>query len=183
MVAKERARGCRPRAEAQETEIEHSVDNLSRLNWQSVNDGQTCVGHLIRRGKLGIEAFDADNRSLGIFRWRCEQFDAALAGPHDEALGELTAFLETMTLKSAAALIEHARAGPWQNADSDVRFLALHMINEAIVQLREQHGLPPFDDNLPGQPENAFRRVKRILFSEPALAAGAAPEPMPVSEN
>jgi hypothetical protein len=34
---------------------------------QAVYDGQRCIGHLLLRGKLGVEAFDADNRSLGIY--------------------------------------------------------------------------------------------------------------------
>ena len=33
----------------------------------SIYDGQRCVGHLILRGRQGVEAFDADDRSLGIF--------------------------------------------------------------------------------------------------------------------
>jgi len=34
---------------------------------QIVYDGSRCVGFLIQRGKLGVEAFDGDERSLGIF--------------------------------------------------------------------------------------------------------------------
>ena len=30
-------------------------------------DGQLCIGFLFSRGKSGIEAFDADEHSLGIF--------------------------------------------------------------------------------------------------------------------
>ena len=30
-------------------------------------DGRACLGHVRGRGKAGFEAFDADNRSLGIF--------------------------------------------------------------------------------------------------------------------
>jgi hypothetical protein len=33
----------------------------------SVYDGRTCVGFIIGRGRLGFEAFDAGQRSLGIF--------------------------------------------------------------------------------------------------------------------
>jgi len=67
--------------------------------------------------------------------------------------------------------------------DADTKFTCFQELNNTITRLREQAGMSPFDDNLPGQPENAFRRIKRILFSEPAFTAGAAPEPMPVSEN
>jgi hypothetical protein len=33
----------------------------------SVYSGRLCIGHLVLRGKSGVEAFDADDRSLGIF--------------------------------------------------------------------------------------------------------------------
>jgi hypothetical protein len=33
----------------------------------SVYSGQTCVGHIVGCGKAGFEAFDADEKSLGIF--------------------------------------------------------------------------------------------------------------------
>jgi hypothetical protein len=33
----------------------------------SVYDGRTCIGFLLSRGKLGVEAFDRHDRSLGIF--------------------------------------------------------------------------------------------------------------------
>jgi hypothetical protein len=33
----------------------------------AVYAGQTCIGHLLSRGKVGIEAYDRDDRSLGIY--------------------------------------------------------------------------------------------------------------------
>jgi hypothetical protein len=33
----------------------------------SVYEGQRCVGFLLRRGRMGFEAFDAAERSCGIF--------------------------------------------------------------------------------------------------------------------
>jgi hypothetical protein len=35
--------------------------------WMSVLAGQSCIGHVIARGKTGYEAFDADDISLGQF--------------------------------------------------------------------------------------------------------------------
>jgi hypothetical protein len=32
-----------------------------------VYDGRQCLGHIIARGKLGFELFDADDKSLGLF--------------------------------------------------------------------------------------------------------------------
>jgi hypothetical protein len=34
---------------------------------QAVYSGRVCLGRIVCRGKLGFEAFDADERSLGIF--------------------------------------------------------------------------------------------------------------------
>jgi hypothetical protein len=33
----------------------------------TVNDGQKCIGHIIARGKTGYEAFDVNDRSLGLY--------------------------------------------------------------------------------------------------------------------
>ena len=33
----------------------------------AVYAGQRCLGHILPRGKSGIEAFDQDDKSLGIF--------------------------------------------------------------------------------------------------------------------
>jgi hypothetical protein len=45
-------------------------------SWLAVYDGTTCVGHVITRGKLGAEAFDADDHSVGIFASMAEAADA-----------------------------------------------------------------------------------------------------------
>jgi hypothetical protein len=34
----------------------------------SVYDGRTCVGLILARGKSGFEAFDRDDKSLGLFK-------------------------------------------------------------------------------------------------------------------
>ena len=31
------------------------------------DDGQTCIGFVFSRGKLGFEAFDNDEKSIGLF--------------------------------------------------------------------------------------------------------------------
>jgi hypothetical protein len=40
----------------------------------SISDGQVCVGFVLARGRRGYEAFDAGERSLGVFETR----DAAI---------------------------------------------------------------------------------------------------------
>jgi hypothetical protein len=42
----------------------------------SVYDGRQCVGHLIRRGKCGVEAFDINEVSLGVFASQYEAIKA-----------------------------------------------------------------------------------------------------------
>jgi hypothetical protein len=42
----------------------------------SVYSRTTCIGFILRRGKLGYEAFTANERSLGLFK---NQNDAAAA--------------------------------------------------------------------------------------------------------
>jgi hypothetical protein len=96
---------------------------------------------------------------------RREELAAALGGSHGEGLKQLVEFLDTMTLQSAAELIERVRAGNWDVADRDTRFLALDLVSNAIVNLRERHDLPPFDDPLPwsDEPPNAFLMLREWL--------------------
>ena len=43
----------------------------------SIYDGRTCIGHLPLRGKVGVEAFAANDRSLGVYPNRKTTTDAA----------------------------------------------------------------------------------------------------------
>jgi hypothetical protein len=40
---------------------------LRETAWCSAFDGQTCRGHIFKRGVHGFEAFDTNDLSLGIF--------------------------------------------------------------------------------------------------------------------
>jgi hypothetical protein len=44
-----------------------SFAQASQPPWLAVYLGQTCVGHTLNRDKLGYEAYDRDDRSLGVF--------------------------------------------------------------------------------------------------------------------
>jgi hypothetical protein len=48
----------------------------------AVYAGQTCIGHLYRRSKAGFEAFNTDDRSIGLFGSQREATDALSSGPH-----------------------------------------------------------------------------------------------------
>jgi hypothetical protein len=45
----------------------------------AVYDGQICLGFLLPRGKTGVQAFDADDRSLGTFPDQKSAADAVSA--------------------------------------------------------------------------------------------------------
>jgi hypothetical protein len=51
----------------------------------SAYNGQHCVGHLIRRGKFGVEAFFLDDRSIGVFASQYEAIQALIAAIRREA--------------------------------------------------------------------------------------------------
>jgi hypothetical protein len=50
--------------------------------WPVVVGGQ-CVGHLLTRGIHGVECFDRDDRSLGIFATAAEALSALTAERSD----------------------------------------------------------------------------------------------------
>jgi hypothetical protein len=54
---------------------------MSDVRMLTVYAGRTCVGFILARGKAGFEAFDAEQRSLGIYP---TQREAAAALPDTE---------------------------------------------------------------------------------------------------
>lgn len=91
------------------------------------------------------------------------QRKALLTGPHREPACDLLRFLKPMTLADGAALVSLIKRGPWQQVDADVRFEILMLIDDHVAAMRERHGLPEFDDPLPGAPPNAFLIIRELL--------------------
>ena len=52
------------------------VVNSRRSPLSSVYDGQRCIGFLLSRGRAGVEAFDCDERSLGVYPTQGEAVNA-----------------------------------------------------------------------------------------------------------
>jgi hypothetical protein len=111
-----------------------------------------------------------------------EQLEQALAGAHGALVAELMTVLDRLELGSAAALLACVERADWGEVSYDTRLTVLHQVNTAITRMRERHGLVPFDDGIPGQRDNVFRRIRSILVPLPA-SAGATPEPMPVASS
>jgi hypothetical protein len=56
------------KASEQRTSSRHrEFPQTEQLHWLAIYDGQQCIGHALSRGKLGVEAFDVQDRSLGIY--------------------------------------------------------------------------------------------------------------------
>jgi hypothetical protein len=49
----------------------------------AVHAGQMCVGHIYQRSKAGFEAFNTDDRSIGLFGSQREAADALSGSRHD----------------------------------------------------------------------------------------------------
>jgi hypothetical protein len=104
-------------------------------------------------------------------QWRRERIEALLAGPYGEPTRALPAFLKTV--KRSTELIDFIKAGPWREADANVRFEIVALVDAAIIRHRERLGLPSFDDALPDQPPNAFLVLREYFASEPPSNDGA----------
>jgi hypothetical protein len=64
----------------------NSLDALvDRANWFAVYDGQRRIGHFISRGRQGFEAYDADERSLGLYGTQRAAFKA-ISTAHDHTI-------------------------------------------------------------------------------------------------
>jgi hypothetical protein len=93
-------------------------------------------------------------------RWRQQQVEEALTGPHGARVAELIEFLEKSPIDDAA-LVAFVRAGRWHDVDPDHRFLALRLIDGAIAEERERAGLSPFDD--PPEGTSPFLEIRKLL--------------------
>jgi hypothetical protein len=67
------------RAVSKAGELKSRDAKLSRRPCLAVYAGQTCIGFLLLRGKTGVEAFDAADKSLGIFPDQKSAADAVSA--------------------------------------------------------------------------------------------------------
>lgn len=97
-------------------------------------------------------------------KWRKEQLDGMLSSAVGSGLQSMIDYLDGMTLQAAPDLVSRVERATWlREADPDVRFMALRLIDDAIVRLRERHDMPPLDDPLPGEPPSAFLLIREML--------------------
>lgn len=111
----------------------------------------------------GPLADDQENdRQLRAWRaWRNDRVRALLAGRYGDAVRELLRTLKE--LPAPKVLWTQLEAGPWRAADADTRYEILCLVDHAIIKHRGMQGLLPFNDPVPGQPDNLFLRLRDLL--------------------
>ena len=90
-------------------------------------------------------------------------FATAVHGP---LLRKFGATLNHFGADDAGRMISYVRDQNYawlRNAPEDIRFAALRMIGHRIQRIRQRAGLVPFDDPLPGEPDDVFRLCKREI--------------------
>lgn len=108
-----------------------------------------------------------EGRQVTIYRqWRRAQRDALCAGSHGKEVRGLIAFMKSMSLSSAPALLGMVeRADFWRSMSVDERFALLGVLNAGIAACRARHDLPPLDDAIPwlGEAPKASEKLKTML--------------------
>lgn len=105
---------------------------------------------------------ERESRQYRVWRkWRNDRVRALLAGPHGAAVQELLRTLKN--LPPSSALWAQLQAGPWRSADADTRHEILSLVGHAITKHREARGLSPFDDPVPGCPDNLYLKLREWL--------------------
>jgi hypothetical protein len=129
-----------------------------------------------RHPKAKKEKELADNARL-LRAWKKfhrEEREAVLAGPYGTTLTELFRMFANMKHVRPSQLVGYTRAIAWSEIDYPTRLIVLHEANAAITKLREQQGLQPIDDALPGEPLRAYQVIRNIMSQFPAHAGKPA---------
>src|SRR5215831_5376953 len=132
-----------------------------------------------RHPKAKKEKELADNARL-LRAWKKfhrEEREAVLAGPYGTTLAELFRMFANIKHVRSSQLVGYTRAIEWSKIDYPTRLTVLHEANAAITKLREQQGLPPIDDALPGEPSRAFQIIREIINSFPQSRGGPPGHP------
>jgi hypothetical protein len=118
-----------------------------------------------RRAQARIDKDQADHERLMKIWCQTQQrqIDDALIGPYGSQIAALLAFLKDLSLEREAELVDLVQTNSWHCADADTRYLIMRLIASRLALLRENAGLPPFDDPLPDELPNTFLRIREML--------------------
>ena len=97
-------------------------------------------------------------------RAKAAEYRAALAGPDCNVVKQLHDALKHLDLDLGEALIAlMVDVTDWQSIDTQTRYTVISMIDDAIVKLREQNGLAPFDDSIFDEDPTVFEICRTKL--------------------
>ncbi len=103
-------------------------------------------------------------QQLSLYKSWKREMRAEMISQHGAQLERLMKTIKNLTIDSAGDLVEYVEHADWLiKADAHSRITILGYIDSAIIRLRIQHGLAPFDDALPGEDLSAFQMIRKIL--------------------
>jgi hypothetical protein len=121
-----------------------------------------------RRNKHEQQCDDEQRKLSAYYRAQREQeLKDALAGDNGAKLQALIERLDALTLETIPELAAFVRANGWHSAAAMTLFMARRLASESIVKLREQNGLVPFDDPLPGEPAMPEQELRNAFAGNP----------------
>jgi hypothetical protein len=107
------------------------------------------------------------SQQLKRFRaWKREIRAGLLSGEYAPEIIQLLRLLRK--LPEPDVIVYFVRHAQWlQNGSKPMRFAVFEYISHAMIRWRVRHGLPPFDDGLPGEiPEAPFITIRKLLARE-----------------
>lgn len=101
---------------------------------------------------------------LGSFkRAKKAEHQALLDSDHGATYGRMIAITKRLPA-SAVELVEHLRKDWLLSLSAQQKHVVLSMISARIIHVRETDGRTPFDDPLPGEPDNLFIICRKIVW-------------------
>lgn len=110
---------------------------------------------------------DRDRLMASYRQQKKKQFEALFADPINGV--RFKKFVETLNhfrAGHAERMVEYVRQQQhaWlQFASEDMRTAALEALGNRIVRIREQAGMAPYDDALPGEDDDFFHTIKKVI--------------------
>lgn len=144
--------------------------------FEAIGEAQARKVHERRVATIKQEKTQDDQRTQFQIYMKANRAEitALLSNPMiADHVGALIKFLKKLGPNEAPILVDYICNSKWlMRCDEYTRQTVLSMISAAIIKIRVQHGLPPFDDSLgnlfegdPNQePPNAFQIIRKHLM-------------------
>lgn len=146
-------------------------DDLPKNFFELVGEAQARKVHERRVATIKQEKEQDDQRTQFSLYQKSKRAEITamltnpLIGDHFKALMK---FLKTLGLEDGDTLVDYVINSQWLvKTDEKTRDKVLSIIGTAIMRIRVQHGLPPFDDPLcpplGDDPPNAYMLIEQYL--------------------